>query len=516
MANRRRKRTRQYILNTGLSLAVLVVFGVTGLQVASQTSAATANPYGSADYCRLENNATVIYGWGADPNATSLTRPSVVVNVGGKSLTVATNRAGYRDTVINKWIDLHRAGDPKPGTYGFRAAFSGLYKGTKNTITGTVLNEGAGSSVIMSINSTQFVDGDSSKPYFAGNVVPDACLAVAPAPTQPPAPSPTPTPTPTPTPAPAPAPTPATPRPTTPAPAVLPNVSNTSDAVVTSGTLAAEVKMPPGNAASVHISYGKNAALLDLASTETPVSGNEVSIMLTGLEAATTYYYHIVRNDGRGKTAASPVAKFDTLGYVISLHFVDTQNKGIAGIAATISALDKKYESDDQGNLQFTGVPAGSHTVAYTYKERRYTQLVTANPAIVSPTESSSPTVVTIDFTINVEEAVSKAPSAVEGDSNATSIIIAIVLGLIALGLVVFAFLRRRLRGNQGGYGYEEPAMPLPVYHQHTPPPSDIPILPHQSGAEHIGESLKEMVMRSMSEEARRRADDPTSTKDPK
>jgi hypothetical protein len=493
----RRRPTPHYLLNIGLSLVVLVVFSVAGLRVAGHTSAATSNPYGYADYCALENNTTVIYGWAADPNATALTQPSVTVNAGGKAATAPTNRAGYRDAAVNAWIDQNRAGDPKPGTYGFRAVISGLYKGTRNTITGSILNEGPGSSVILTVNNTNYPDGDATKPFFTNNVIPDACLATAPV---------TPAPAPAPGPAPAPAPAPA------PKPVPEPAVTTTLEATVTAGTLAADITTKSGGAARIRALYGKSPAVLDQATTDQTVSGTDATIKLTGLEPATKYYYQIVRTDAKGKETMSQTNPFDTLGFVIALHFVDRQNQGVQGIPATISVQEKRKTSDDSGNTQFTGIPAGELTVSYTYRDRRYTRTVNANTETIKPDEAAAAKVVTIDFTINVEEAIAKDVQPKAG-SNAVATAVAVSLLILIAIAVVFLAVRRFRRRPTHTSG-------LPVYTSDTsltqPPqyptvpaqpvnPADIPVIPRPSHAEHLGESLKEMVMRGMREEAQRR-----------
>lgn len=516
MVRRRRKPTPLYLVNIGLSIAVLGIFSVTGLQIARQTSAATTNPYGAADYCMLENNQTVIYGWGADPDATSLTQPSVILNVGGKAATVQTNRANFRDAKINEWIDQNRRGDPKPGTYGYRAVFSGLYKGTRNTITGTVVNEGPGSSVVLGINNFYHTDGDTSRPFFANNVIPEACLATAPAPpvTPPPGSGPPPPQQPqvvTP-PAQTPPKQPATPKPAAPAPTPAPQpvvqkVTNSADAAVTSGTLAAEVRLQTAGVVSVMVRYGVTAASLDQYTNFQPTTGGETIVKLTSLKAATKYYYQVVKSDVRGIQTPSQTAQFETLGYTLSLHFVDRSNKGIAGIPATMTIQDKRKTSDEQGDLQFSGIPEGKHKVNYTYKDQRYSHEVIANPSVVTPEEASAPQVVTVDSTVNVEAAIAKQPAKAEGSGGLAGVIFAVMLGLIAVVMIVLAIIRRRNRPPADDYQYEEPVQPLPEY-KPLPPESAIPAIPRPNNAQHVGESLKEMVMRSMREEARRRAEE--------
>lgn len=505
---RRRKQHPHYFINLALSLVVLGLFSVTGMQVLTRTSAATSNPYGYADYCTLESNSTVIYGWAADPNATALTQSSVTINAGGKAVTAPTNRSGYRDAAINAWITKNRAGDPKPGTYGFRAVIAGLYKGTRNTITGTALNEGPGSPVILTINNSAHVDGDTTKPFFVNNVIPEACLAVRPGTPSPVTPAPQPSqPAPTPAPAPAPAPKPAP----APAPAPAPKVSSSSDAVITAGTLSATAKIPAGNAAQIRIRYGSDPTRLDQQTADQPVSGTETTVLLSGLKPATIYSYQIIRADSRGIQSTSATNTFETLGFVVSLHFVDGHNQGIQGISATLNSQNKKKTSDDQGNLQFTGVPEGTHTVAYTYRDQRFTRKITVSKSSVTPADASAVSVATVDFTIDVQETAAKAAESSKEDGGPLGLIITLALILLAMVLVAVALIRKRRSYYYDDIPFEEPAPLLPEYRsQPLPPapaaPSGPTPVPGSPDAAHTGVSLKQMVMRSMAEEARRRA----------
>ncbi len=133
-------------------------------------------PYGVADYCALEGTSTVIYGWAYDPDAGAAVDPTVTVTINGVTKTVPTDQAGYRDAAINAWIDTNRAGNIKPGTYGFRAVFSGLSKSTVYTISGTIINIGGGTNANLNINDDGLLDGAATN-SFIGKTLPINCLS---------------------------------------------------------------------------------------------------------------------------------------------------------------------------------------------------------------------------------------------------------------------------------------------------------------------------------------------------
>jgi hypothetical protein len=138
-------------------------------------------PYGYADYCTLEGTNTVIYGWAYDPDASANNDPSVTLSLNTVSKTVPTDQAGYRDAAINTWIDTYRKGDAKPGSYGFKAVFSGLSKSTIYNVSGTAINVGGGANAVLHINDGGYVDGDPTKISFIANQIPQECLPGTPA-----------------------------------------------------------------------------------------------------------------------------------------------------------------------------------------------------------------------------------------------------------------------------------------------------------------------------------------------
>lgn len=463
MAHRRPK--PHYTINLLVSLIGLGLFSLAGVRAANTSSAATANPYGSADYCTLENNTTVIYGWAADPDATFLSGPSVVLNVGQYSSTVATNQAGYRDDAINSWIDANRRGDPKPGSYGFRLAIPQLYKGNSYPISGTILNVGNGSNTILSINNSAPVDGDSTKSFFAGNVIPDACLAP--------------------------------PGSQLPVASVIPPVtanhtnSDVTGSSVMAGTMAADVQIDSTGSSSVRIIYGSDPLNLNQSSSETPVNGSTTTISLKGLSAATSYSYRVVRTDGSGKKTTSPLSNFDTLGFVVALHFVDNQDSGIEGISAQITGQKDSKTSDDTGTVQFTNVAAGNYGVTYKYLHKDYVETFMVSASSLTPTEVAAPQVLTLDQSINIQTATPIASVTTKRSGTGTTVtLVAIIVCILgAAGFLVWQNLKRKREIDDM---MNAPPPPLPEYRPLDP--QHPPIVPVPAGADHMGKSLKELV----------------------
>lgn len=566
-----------YWLNGGKALVVLLLFSAIGISLMQLSKAATINPYGYADYCALEGSSTVIYGWAADPNAATTGQPSVQVITSGKSATAATSRSPFRDAPINQWIDTYRAGDPKPGTYGFRVAFNELYKGSRNTLGGTILNVGAGTNQPLSINNLGYVEGDTSKHYFVGGVIPDVCLAtrpVAPPPPPPPVTPPPPTPV---TPAPAPPARP-TPRPSTPSPvpapapgaAPAPELSTSADAVITAGTLGVELRIPAGNAARTQVVYGTNPLLLETKSAEADLGGGaEAVISLAGLEPRQTYTYQIVRLAADGRSVSSTPATFTTAGIDVTVTFTSGKQP-VKGVKSKLSSNTFTGVSDAKGLVTFINTVPGDYNLTYSYQSKNYTEKIRV-PAPALATDSSPTQIDVIKHKIDITKATVVSQSTPSGLK-----LLLIGAGVVAMVVLIFVMVaRRRLsQASDEQYGTSEdfpaatapvavpgaatvdapdddrgdqpyvppagdqpnydavdvpltPAVPVtlqPPAAPASPPPAAVPLVaplppapsviaPPEPAQQHMGQSLRDMVLEAMAEESKKRPRGPGGTK---
>jgi cell division septation protein DedD len=494
---------------TGSLLVVMIGVGVLGAQHLGSSSAATAtyshDAFGNADYCVLEGSNTVLYGWAHDPDAPAGAQPNVTVKVGATTTTVNSSVSGYRDAAINDYISRYYPGMPTSSVYGWRVSLSGLYKGGSYAVSGTVLNYGTGANGVLAINTGTQIAGSH---FTASKTVPDACLA-----TKPIVPTPAPIPTPTPTPAPS-TPKPTTPtksttKTTTPAAPASTTVSNAADATPTVGTIVVSLKVPAGSASSLHVMYGSDAANLDQTTSDTPTNGNDVTVLLTGLNAKSSYSYQIVRVLG-AQTVTSPAASFTTSGYNLTLVFKDGKGMPVAGITGEL--LGKKAKSDSHGELTFKDLAAGNYSPTFQYKGHTYAQSADTSTIIAT----NNPTIASLENDVNVDDlqttaAVKSAPT--KKGSSAPAIIISIILVLAIIGAGVWFWLRRQ-RADQAEAAYIP--MPTPATpaigsdiidqqsHQHF---SKKTPAAEEPAPENMGKSLKEMVIESIRAENAKRKD---------
>jgi hypothetical protein len=476
-----------------------------GLSFAATTY--SNNPVGAADYCLLSGSTTTIYGWAYDANAPAGSLPNVSVFVDGSAHLVASNIAGYRDTPINTWLSNYPdyAGAPHMGTYGWKLSLTGLYKGATYTFGGsTIINYGAGTNSALTITTTHHVDNDASKPYFSGGKIPDACLATKPAPI----PIPTPTPTPIPAPTPVSSPNPSSGAGTTSHPPTNASSSPTASALlseanasVTTGTTSAAVTVPTNGAAKVHLVYGPRGAK-KIESDDRAVTADSSQIYLGNLKAATKYEYNIVRTDAKGVSASSTTASFTTKGFTVALHFTNNAKQHLSGVSGAINdSKNTKATSDSSGTLTFKDLPGKTYSIVYSYGGHRHAQTVnTSDNSEPQFNRDNSPAVITLDSTVNVDKL-----SAVPPEVTHRSLLLPVAtIGLLLCVIVIVVVRRIRRRREQrltAEYGELSSFSPAGT---NAPNTAHIPeqVTVNTPMPAHAGESLRDMVILSMANQA--------------
>lgn len=293
------------------------------------------------------------------------------------------------------------------------------------------------------------------------------------------------------------------------------------DTSVRTGTLSADASVAADGAASVYISYGATADTLTNSTDETTLTSDPMDITLSNLQAKTTYYYQVIRTDAAGNVTTSPTDSFTTGGYGITLHFVDANGKALANIAGLInddsSTLTK---SDKDGDLKFYDLDTGSYTVKYSYNKLTYTKDFDTSDATDDTTNPGQ--VAVLSDTINVSKLKngSTQPLPTKKHSSVGTILLLLFLIFLIGGIIAWLILRRRAQDNlYGTYASVQKSAPMPVVTAQTTPASAMPLPPKTHGhtpkpedtsnLEHVGESLREMVIRSMHEEAQKRKQGP-------
>ncbi len=491
-----------------MAIAVLFLVVAVGFaRIDYSTAAASNNPIGAIDYCTLENNKTTIYGWASDPNATSLTQPNVTITVNASAMTIPTSVAGYRDGPINNHLAVQRPNDKRPGTYGFKTQFDGLYKGSNNTIRGVALNVGPGSNENLYVNPRGEIDG-TPRHTFSGGIIPQDCLgdrnwAPPPAPIQP---------APAPSPPSQPQPAPLRPAPSAPQPAPVneeaPQNQNAEEpakieASVKAGTVTALITVPVEDGTRVRIAYGSSPDNLVLETIEQPSVEGKAVIWISDLKAANTYSYQIIKIKGE-ETTLSDMKSFDTAGYAVELRLINTEGKPIKDVEGVIEPGNLKATSDSKGTMRFTGLTDGDYNIRFKSDGQDYQLPVTINDKNRNVDENSTD-IITLDYSMNL------STKTTSGLQKRTIAMLAgpAILGSVALTALVLGVRKSIVRRNSGSmvivnnqaYSPSDPnknpsLMGAPSPTEHSPANPDAP---------HAGESLKDMVLKSMAEEAERR-----------
>jgi hypothetical protein len=287
--------------------------------------------------------------------------------------------------------------------------------------------------------------------------------------------------------------------------------------------------------------YGTNPIVLDRNTEDQPTNNTDSLIALTGLQPATSYSYQIIRTDDKGTSVTSPIASFTTSNFQVILHFVNDKSEGIEDIEGTIKELDNvKSTSDKDGSMRFSDVPAGSYEVSYTYDGRVYKEPITAGATAVSSDDAAKFEEASLNFFINVDKLATEKSTPAPARPQSRWLPWLLAGAALLVGLIIFALARRRHRRKAAGGSYYDdeyreastpaevatPAVTAPAEAPPVTPPVPVaPVTPvpevkpkplpknstvylPQDAPEHMGESLKEMVLRSMAEEARKRQQD--------
>lgn len=283
----------------------------------------------------------------------------------------------------------------------------------------------------------------------------------------------------------------------------------TSAATVTAGTLGASLKVPADGASSLHIVYGTSQDLLINSTDESNASGSDVTAALNGLTAKTTYYFQIVRTNTIG-TSTSPVANFSTQGYTLAIGFEDADGNPVSGIEGKLTTSDtaaadsnnKSAKSDSDGVMSFSGLQNGTYTVTFSYQGSEHTLDYNTDSLVAA---GSPDDIAVLSDSVDLSQfSTGSGSKAASKHSSSAGGIIVIILLLLVTGFTIWFIRRRRQQALLGALG-TLPYEPLPAPTTKSKAPSQPQLSPTPT---HAGESLRDMVIKSMHAEAQKRQHD--------
>jgi hypothetical protein len=271
--------------------------------------------------------------------------------------------------------------------------------------------------------------------------------------------------------------------------------------------------VPADGASSISVAYGTNSGTFDYLTDPTATSGGTAVISLIDLTPKTDYFFQIIRTDAGGKATTSAETKFTTAGFAASLRFIDNHGKPISGISGAIDdTRSSSTISDKNGTMTFTGLDDGQYTVTFRYGKLNYTREFNTETAGDGSDNPSK--VITLKDVVNVSKLTGGSASGYTGPVHHSkwplTLFIVAVLG-VAAGVAVW--LRRR---GRTGTGFLPPhgdyaLATLPSASSPIPPIKPPKKIKHSKDVqppvhlEHVGESLRDMVLKSMHEEAQKR-----------
>ena len=468
------------------------------------------NAHGVINYCSLSGTTTTIHGWAHDPDSPSSTNPTVTITIAGQSVTAKTSIEPYHNSAINKYLSDNWPGARTGDTYGFVANFSNLYKGTGYTVAGVAHNYGTGSgdTGLKLDTVASSVDGITTATRLNSNgTIPDACLTAKPLPPPPPPPPPT------------------NPNPghtgstgstsKTSKSTGVPTINSPLDAAIATGTINAVITAPADGTASVLLAYGAAVDNLDMTTAAQDASSGQAVIELDLLQPKTQYFYQIIRQDSAGNRGISATASFTTAGYGIRLHFIDAKGKAIGGIKGQINNPDKTVAtSDKNGDLTFRDLGSGQYNVSFKVGRTEYHRSFDTDSAVPVTDSGNAGKPIVLRDIVNVSSLSTTGSGNKDGGHHSSwPLVLLLVVGFAILTVGAYIWLRRRQQV------VTTPLPPAGDYALATLPSTTSPLAPiklpkkikHAKKApatpplQHVGESLPDMVLKAMHEEAQKR-----------
>jgi hypothetical protein len=234
---------------------------------------------------------------------------------------------------------------------------------------------------------------------------------------------------------------------------------------------------------------------------------------LIDLTPKTDYFYEILRTDAGGKTTTSAEAKFTTAGYAASLRFIDAHGKPVSGVNGAIDDTHStSATSDKNGTMTFSDLDDGQYTVTFHYGKLNYTRQFNTETAGDGSDNPSK--VIVLKDVVNVSKLTGGSTAGYTGPVHHSKWpLILCIIALIGIAAGIVVWLRRRSRA---GSGFLPPhgdyaLTTLPSASSPIPPlkpPKKVKHTKKDQPAvhlEHVGESLRDMVLKSMHEEAQKR-----------
>jgi len=254
------------------------------------------------------------------------------------------------------------------------------------------------------------------------------------------------------------------------------------------GTYGAAFTVEPAGASKVSIAYGTDTSVSQ-QTDQVVTNGQTTPVAIQQLQPATTYYFQVIRYSATGTASKGTQGQFTTKGFNVIVAF--TKSSGLVeGIETTIPELQLEGTSDGNGTVYFSEVTPGSYTLHYTVDGAEHQQSldVTSNP--VPDTDPTQPATADINVGINLDASVSTAAGGRKSKAGAVAAAVSIALLLAAAGGVAWWWFARRQR---------QPKMDELVRFDPNDTAADMARAPH------AGESLKDMVLEGLRDEAQRR-----------
>ena len=260
------------------------------------------------------------------------------------------------------------------------------------------------------------------------------------------------------------------------------------------GTYGAAFVVEPAGATKVNIIYGTD----DNVSQHTDqviTNGKPTSVVIQQLQPATTYYFQVERYNAAGVATKGSMGQFTTKGFNVVVNYSSKKGASLAGIKTSIPELQLNGSSDSSGVVFFSEVTSGRYVLHYEVNGVDHQQDLDLTAGPVADPDPTQPTTAVTNVGIDLD-AVGAKSAKKSGGVGVIILLVILLLAAAAAGAWWYFIYRQRLPRS---------AMATPEHIKVDHKPSHSPAPPTYQTAPHAGESLKDLVVQGMREEAERR-----------
>jgi hypothetical protein len=182
-------------------------------------------------------------------------------------------------------------------------------------------------------------------------------------------------------------------------------------------------------ASTAYIRYGIDGNLTTNTAVDASGTTHKIALDPSTLLPGTTYSYVVVTTDASGKVSQTEVHTLKTKGLQVTLTVFDKNHKPLKNKTVTLHSDPITGKTDDKGNVTFSDVPLGNHSIVYAAGKTSYTKQITVVNNVTTEGET--------------QKAAAQTFSIVYGFAESSLNMLWVWLGIIVVVVAVLGLLAR-------------------------------------------------------------------------